>query len=204
MTPTLACGPYIPLDTVGAWVSIAVFLLFKPAAYYGFIQAFRYRVSRPIPMTFGLAAKLTLARTALGVLLFALGTAVVWAIGSGSGSVLAWSWLYLYTARAVAWYLVGARGAALRGRRLLGWVISGTLLNGAIDAAVVFGLFTEWLIPAAILLGIGLFIAALHIIGRRPTLRSRFSDDPACRRCDYNLTGNLSGRCPECGTVVAM
>jgi hypothetical protein len=21
-----------------------------------------------------------------------------------------------------------------------------------------------------------------------------------CRRCGYNLTGNVSGRCPECGT----
>lgn len=25
---------------------------------------------------------------------------------------------------------------------------------------------------------------------------------PACVRCDYNLTGNTSGRCPECGEVV--
>jgi hypothetical protein len=23
-----------------------------------------------------------------------------------------------------------------------------------------------------------------------------------CRACDYDLTGNVSGRCPECGTVV--
>ncbi len=25
---------------------------------------------------------------------------------------------------------------------------------------------------------------------------------PKCARCDYNLTGNTSGRCPECGEVV--
>jgi len=24
--------------------------------------------------------------------------------------------------------------------------------------------------------------------------------DPACRSCGYDLTGNVSGRCPECGT----
>jgi hypothetical protein len=24
-----------------------------------------------------------------------------------------------------------------------------------------------------------------------------------CRRCDYDLTGNTSGRCPECGTPIA-
>jgi hypothetical protein len=23
-----------------------------------------------------------------------------------------------------------------------------------------------------------------------------------CQRCGYNLTGNVSGRCPECGTAV--
>ena len=25
-----------------------------------------------------------------------------------------------------------------------------------------------------------------------------------CRKCGYNLTGNVSGRCPECGKKVAM
>jgi hypothetical protein len=25
----------------------------------------------------------------------------------------------------------------------------------------------------------------------------------ACDRCGYNLTGNVSGRCPECGTQIA-
>jgi len=24
-----------------------------------------------------------------------------------------------------------------------------------------------------------------------------------CRGCDYDLTGNVSGRCPECGTPIA-
>ena len=30
-------------------------------------------------------------------------------------------------------------------------------------------------------------------------------DTPApghCQQCGYNLTGNVSGRCPECGTAV--
>lgn len=26
--------------------------------------------------------------------------------------------------------------------------------------------------------------------------------DGRCRRCDYDLTGNISGTCPECGTPV--
>ena len=33
--------------------------------------------------------------------------------------------------------------------------------------------------------------------------RRRLSDGmPHCAKCDYNLTGNVSGICPECGTAV--
>ena len=31
----------------------------------------------------------------------------------------------------------------------------------------------------------------------------RRGEQGRCRECDYDLTGNLSGRCPECGTAVA-
>lgn len=30
-------------------------------------------------------------------------------------------------------------------------------------------------------------------------VRSRQKDDPECAECGYNLTGNVSGTCPECG-----
>lgn len=60
-----------------------MFLLFKPAAYYGFILAFRYRASRAIPMTFGQTAKFTIARVEIGLLLGALGATVVTTAGSG-------------------------------------------------------------------------------------------------------------------------
>ena len=153
------------MDTAGAWVSIVVFFLFKPAAYYGFIQAFRYRVSRPIPMTFGQDAKLTVALAVLGVLLFAIGAAIVWA--GGRDGLLVWSWLYLYAARAAAWFVVGKWGEVLRGRRLVGWIVSGTLLNGAFDAAVVLGLFAGWQIPVGIMVAIAVSITALHIVGTR-------------------------------------
>ena len=31
---------------------------------------------------------------------------------------------------------------------------------------------------------------------------SRSSSTDRCRKCDYNLTGNVSGTCPECGTAL--
>jgi hypothetical protein len=33
-------------------------------------------------------------------------------------------------------------------------------------------------------------------------LRKRHHKEGCCRNCGYDLTGNLSGRCPECGTLV--
>ncbi len=32
--------------------------------------------------------------------------------------------------------------------------------------------------------------------------RCRARDGERCMSCDYNLTGNVSGICPECGTAV--
>jgi hypothetical protein len=41
--------------------------------------------------------------------------------------------------------------------------------------------------------------AALH---RRRGRAIRVPDAPLCGKCGYNLTGNVSGVCPECGTPV--
>ena len=40
----LACGPFF--STVGLGVSLFILLVVKPATYFAFIQAFRFRVSR--------------------------------------------------------------------------------------------------------------------------------------------------------------
>ena len=52
----------------------------------------------------------------------------------------------------------------------------------------------EWLWIAIILALIGLFL-----VWRGWRIRRR-GDVPRCRKCDYNLTGLASDRCPECGT----
>ncbi len=46
---------------------------------------------------------------------------------------------------------------------------------------------------------------SLFLAGVLPTLILWFRDRPRkghCRHCGYNLTGNLSGRCPKCGSAV--
>ena len=47
----------------------------------------------------------------------------------------------------------------------------------------------------------------LLVVGLIPTLFLWWRDRPLppdyCQRCGYNLTGNISGRCPECGTQIA-
>ncbi len=49
---------------------------------------------------------------------------------------------------------------------------------------------------------IGAFIGILSATGKRRSLQVRFSQTPHCSSCTYNLTGNLSGICPECGTPI--
>lgn len=49
-----------------------------------------------------------------------------------------------------------------------------------------------WPIPTLIL--------ALAIVGAvRHTRRGLLIAEPSCKVCGYNLTGNVSGVCPECG-----
>ncbi len=45
------------------------------------------------------------------------------------------------------------------------------------------------------------FVALVHPASREP-LRNPSSDGAACPSCGYDLSGNVSGRCPECGTRV--
>ena len=195
---TIACGIYI--DETGFWMALAIFVLIKPLVYYAFIQAFRYRVSADIPLSFGRAFKLTLMRTGLGVAIFLVGAGIVATLGDAN-ALLASS-IFLYVARIGAWWFVGSWGAKLKGRRLLGWIISGWLINAAFDLSILLGAFTGYESVLMLLGGILLFLIPLHLIGRRTSLKARFTL-PRCAKCDYSLIGNLSSVCPECGTPVS-
>ena len=47
---------------------------------------------------------------------------------------------------------------------------------------------------------VGATLCAFHVWRRS---RNAGLNSVKCRECGYNLTGNVSGRCPECGTPVA-
>ncbi len=188
----LACGPYFAPGALES--TLAMLLLVKPLAYFAFVKAYRFRVSREIPMTIGQAVKLAALRSVIGIVIIGGGA---WAI---DWTHYTYSWCYLYVARIAAWWFVGTFGARLVGRRLLGWIIAGMLLNGVFDVGVYLGLNQGPIGLVGAVVVIATLIAVLEISGRRDALRARFSSDPLCTKCLYNLTGNLSGICPECGT----
>ena len=75
--------------------------------------------------------------------------------------------------------------------RVLGWVTSETHTVHRV---------TEWevhCLPPTLLLGAYPLLSLVRWVVRR-----RRFDPLACRNCGYNLTGNTSGRCPECGAEV--
>jgi len=195
---TLACGPFF--SEVGAAASLFVLLVVKPLTCFAFIQAFRYRVSRHIPMSYRRAVVLAAIRTGAGVLLIGVAYFVLSAFES-PGLVV--PWVFLGVERLGAWLALGWFGAALRGRRLVGWTLSAAAIDIAFDAALGFNLGEEWLVSGGILAAVAAFIGTLSVIGRRDSLRARFAHFGRCVSCQYDLTGNLSGRCPECGSPVA-
>ena len=201
----LACGG--PFMAPGAFFATAIiFLLLKPLSYFAFILAFRYRVCGPIPMRPNQAITLAVHRTLLGVFLVGGGAYyVVEFMGSVSNServIFAVSWIYMYLARAASWWIVGKCSASLRGRRLVGWICGGLVINVGFDLATYGGLVQGWTFPMVVIPFILGFIAVVNARGRRDSLRLKFSEVPHCHQCTYNLTGNLSGICPECGTPI--
>lgn len=95
-------------------------------------------------------------------------------------------------------------------------VVGAAMLAGILAGAVVayrmlalLGAYGDWMIilGTATLSSLGAAVALLalafwyHRRGRRK-LRAYLAERgcPICLACGYDLTGNISGRCPECGT----
>ncbi len=61
-----------------------------------------------------------------------------------------------------------------------------------------------WTIPVVAPLCVGTVLAFAYRARVRRSFRDLLGKLELCCRCGYNLTGNVSGRCPECGEAVAL
>src|SRR5262245_42439737 len=200
----LACGPTFD-DLIPFLAAAALGLgVVKIAMYFAFVQAFRYRVAAPVPMRMSQAFTIALVRTVLGVAVIGGVWLTLWLAALSDEAAIATIWAVAAGERLIVWFGLGVLLAKLRGRRLVGWTLSGTGLDLACDAAL-FGMAWLGLLSPLLVMGVIVpFLVALHVIGRRHSLRSRFTARPLCTSCGYDLTGNLSGVCPECGTAVGV
>ncbi len=105
-------------------------------------------------------------------------------------------------------------------QRMLAYAIYGprTGITAFIMVVSVTGLFVLWdklvtsipstwsllIILVLFLIGLGMVIWYTRLDIRR-RLRTQLAQTgiPICIPCGYNLTGNKSGVCPECGTIIA-
>ncbi len=205
MILTLACGPYF--SETGMLLGLALLGVVKPFLYWFFLLAFRYRVSTDRPLSSRRVVKFAAIRAGvgLGVLLGA------WLLLGLLN--LAAAWIFLVAERFMVWTMIGWH-LPLKGRRLFGFICSGAGIDIFMDINVALGgIFGASSVPlgawggiAVLLLiefgAIGAFLYPLYSIGRRRSLRARFFAKDVCRSCGYDLTGNTTGVCPECGTAI--
>jgi hypothetical protein len=59
-------------------------------------------------------------------------------------------------------------------------------------------------LPVPLLIGVTAVLPCCWLLLFRRSLRARRSRAGLCRTCRYDLTGNASGVCPECGTSLAL
>ena len=78
------------------------------------------------------------------------------------------------------------------------WARLGELLAAAAGTVVVI-VVTQVYTPYFLAVAVPLLIAWFTVIQRRNLLRAKRLAEGRCLGCGYDLTGNLSGVCPECG-----
>jgi hypothetical protein len=198
------CVPYFP-DGAQIGRSLLLLLVAKPLTYVFFALCFRYRVSLPRPLSYVRVAGIVALATAVGFLLIAIEGVTRWSMHDGSvDRRTALHWAILVAIRVATWSGLGAFLAGLRGRRLLGWIASAVGIDLAFDMAVSAAFDGSWVESGVAAVLFFCFLYPLYRIGRRPSLKARFLAPHLCRECAYDLSGNVSGVCPECGTPRAV
>jgi len=76
-----------------------------------------------------------------------------------------------------------------RGAMGIGWTYSDIWFEG------------QFTLPSPVIVAVSLIVPAWW--GFRRAVKNRNSRQNLCRACSYDLTGNTSGVCPECGRAVA-
>lgn len=177
-------------------------LVAKPITYLLFVLCFRYRVSTPRALSLGQIAAVVGLRTTAGFVLLITGAYALWSFRNG-GLVHHTSaeWVLLSVERAVIWSLLGFFVVSLRGRRLIGWIASAVGIDLAFDFAAAAAFEDSWTESLMTLVGLLALLIPLYTMGRRPSLRCRFLARHMCGTCGYDLRGNMTGVCPECGTI---
>ncbi len=204
MIPTLAHGFFVEEPE---WqLAIVIVMIAKVSLYWLLVWAFRYRVSADRPMSRRRIAAMVGMRSAMGPIVLL----AAWASLFIKGGTL--TYLAMYVTRVGAWLFVG-RLMRVRGRGLVGFVLSGLWIDLALDLAILAAGVGSQSGDDSVLLasGFGLLIAVIMLgplliplcgSSKSMALLARFPPSCVCRMCGYDLTGNVTGVCPECGTAI--
>jgi len=130
----------------------------------------------------------------------ALGVFVVGLV-SGSAPPL---WEYLLLATGMLWLAAGIHSAEAKRRRITARVVRLLVLSALSFSLAAVG---AWIMPTdapgwialRVVRSAGYALLVCALIYHR----TKGPRKGHCIACDYNLTGNVSGRCPECGTPIA-
>lgn len=176
-------------------------LILKPMLFFVVFRGIgRFEFGRPI-LTVRECAGLAAFRAVceLPVLLVVV-IAVANRTGSGSLAYGMVVWLVVLCLRATAWFIVGAVINGLDRRSLWMLVACGVGVDIAVDIALVLGVIAGvWLYVLLFVVVLAIFSASL--LPRSTSAEGNDGGPRRCGSCGYDLRGNRSGRCPECGQL---
>ncbi len=179
--------------------ALALTAIVKLPVYFLLAKVFKYRVSRPSPLSTVdcIAIVATLAGTGPLILTGLLLLARL-PIGFGQPAGIIVLYVLLCIARAVTWWAVGRTRGALRKRALSRFVLVGVAIDVVFDLLLLLAMITALWSYVAVVVTILIVWPYMLALGHRPDLLERYAG-VICTGCGYDLRGNKHGCCPECG-----